>query len=182
MRTFLSFVALGLLSCIMIFCVGCFYNYFYPLRYCEQIVQAGKQTNIEAALVASIINVESGFREDAVSNKGAVGLMQIMPETAMWVCKKMGQPNENLDLTDVETNINIGCEYLRMLLNTFSNEEVAICAYNAGPNKVKTWLDNASYSADGVTLSKIPYKETSEYLNKVKKNLRYYSKKYAKFV
>jgi soluble lytic murein transglycosylase len=72
----------------------------YPLKYEDEIVSAGNEFNVEPALIASIINVESRFNENAVSNKGAVGLMQVMPSTAGWVVEQMTN-KRNLS-TDVE--------------------------------------------------------------------------------
>ncbi len=148
------------------------------MKYQEEIIENAKLNDLSPALIASIINVESGFRKDVVSNKGAIGLMQIMPQTAEWICSKNSLNFDELDLKDEKTSIKLGSQYLEILTNTFENLDSAICAYNAGPSKVKSWLANEEYSKDGVKLNKIPYKETSDYLNKVKKNLRHYSNRY----
>ncbi len=167
-----------MLGVMLTFCVGCFYNYFYPYKYQNEIIEACEVNNVSPALVASIINVESGYDREAVSRKGAIGLMQLMPETAKWLCEMSNIEYNNIDLTNEKTSIELGTKYLSMLFNSFSDKETAICAYNAGPTKVKLWLLQEENSQDGVVLSKIPYKETSEYLNKVKKNLRIYEKRY----
>lgn len=178
MRTFLTLTSLGLLTIMLIFCIGCFSNYFYPMKYQNQIIENAQENNISPALIASVINVESGFRKEIVSSKGAVGLMQIMPQTAEWICSKNGIDFNNVNLKDENTSIKLGSQYLQILTSSFNDLDSAICAYNAGPTKVKSWLSNEEYSKDGVKLDKIPYKETSEYLNKVKKNLRHYSSRY----
>lgn len=178
MRTFLSIISISLFAVMLIFCLGCFNNYFYPMKYKDEIIEYAEESDISPALIASIINVESGFRKDIVSNKGAVGLMQIMPQTAEWICSKNSLNFDELDLKDEKTSISLGSKYLASLTSSFDNLDCAICAYNAGPTKVKSWLANEEYSKDGVKLDNIPYKETSEYLNKVKKNLRHYSSRY----
>ena len=174
----------------------------YPLKYKQEIEDASTEFNIPAQLIASVINAESGFDKNAISNKGAVGLMQIMPSTAEWVVKKMladGGANVNFsklsknkdfstelynvadksgELFDVKTNIRIGTYYLTYLINKFSNLETAICAFNAGEGTVANWLKNAEYSEDGAQLKKVPYKETKNYLEKVKLNLKIYEKKF----
>ena len=178
MKTFLSLSAIFMLGVFLTFGVGCFYNYFYPYKYQTEIIEACEENGLSPALVASIINVESGYKAESVSQKGAVGLMQLMPETAKWLCEMQNIEYENIDLTEEKTNIMLGTRYLSMLFNSFSDKDTAICAYNAGPTKVKGWLKQEENSEDGISLSKIPYKETSEYLNKVKKNLKVYSKRY----
>lgn len=178
MKWFLSILSLSILAVMLTFFVGCFYNYFYPLKFQDEIVAASNEREVDGALVAAIINVESGYNENAISSRGAVGLMQIMPETAQWLCKKIGIEYDENALTDAKTNITLGSEYLKILLNTFADQDTAICAYNAGPGNVKTWLADENNSKDGKTLFNIPFKETKEFLNKVKKSLRYYERKY----
>lgn len=167
-----------MLTVMLVFCVGCFNNYFYPVKYQKEILEASEEAGVSSALVASIINVESGYKNDVVSNKGAVGLMQIMPETAEWICQKKGIDYSTIDLKDEKTSIMLGCEYLKMLSNSFDDIDATVCAYNAGPTKVKAWLSESENSVDGIVLSKIPYQETKEYLNKVKKSMRFYSHRY----
>ena len=178
MKTFLSITSLALLSIMLAFCIGCFNSYFYPIKFKEDIISFSKESNVDAALIASVINVESSYVADAQSKKGAIGLMQIMPDTAKWLCDLSGQNFEDIDLKNQKDNIKLGCQYMAILMNSFKDVDTAICAYNAGPNKVKSWLANNDYSADGKSLKQIPYKETKEYLNKVKKNLNVYSSKY----
>ncbi len=150
------------------------YSLAYPIKYKSEVVSAAEKYDLSPALVLSIINVESGFDKNAVSKKGARGLMQLMPETAAAVSLKDGfDPNA---LFDVETNLDCGCKYLRYLLGLFSFDE-AICAYNAGPTKVRSWLRTEKYSSDGITLKEIPFNETRDYLQKVKKNNAYYKSK-----
>ena len=148
------------------------------MKYKEEIESVANSYNIKSALVASVVNSESGFNENAISNKGACGIMQIMPTTAQWVANKIGEEYSEEKLFDVAYNLKIGSYYLSYLINYFQDEKLAICAYNAGQGNVSNWLTNEEYSTDGKSLKKIPFKETEEYLNKVYKNYNYYSRKY----
>ena len=84
-----------------------------------------------SSLVAGLILAESHFDKDAVSHAGAVGLMQLTPDTYHWLCFKLG--HEEGDLSDVNTNLYYGCANLALLLSEFSDLPTALAAYNAGP-------------------------------------------------
>ena len=93
------------------------------------IHEASRSTGVDAALLHAVISVESGYRDRAVSHKGASGLMQLMPATA----RRYGLVN----LQDPAGNIRAGARYLRDLLAMFDNDiELALAAYNAGENAV----------------------------------------------
>jgi len=113
------------------------------------------QFQLDAALIKAVIKVESDFRADTVSAKGAEGLMQLMPETA----KEMGVS----DSFDPAQGIFGGSFYLRKMLDTFySNLDYVLAAYNAGPNAVRRQ-------------GRIPpYNETQNYVKQVKQYLDYY--------
>lgn len=90
-------------------------------------------------LVTAVIGQESAGNPNAVSSKGAVGLMQIMPATAKEIAKELGV--ENYDLRDPATNQQFGSHYLKKLLVMFDYDvSLALAAYNAGPGKVKQWV------------------------------------------
>ena len=72
-------------------------------------------------------------------------------------------------LCEGEYNVRLGCLYLSYLLERFPEEKTALAAYNAGEGKVRGWLKDERYSADGTRLNKIPYPETEEYVKKVMK-------------
>jgi soluble lytic murein transglycosylase-like protein len=119
------------------------------------IVEAANRHKIDPALVKAIIMVESRYNPQAVSKKGAVGLMQIMPATAL----ELGVT----DLFDPELNINTGVRYLKKLLKQFDGDlPLAVAAYNAGSTKVKEY--------QGVP----PYKATQRYVKKVIEYYEYY--------
>jgi soluble lytic murein transglycosylase-like protein len=119
----------------------------------ELLTAAARKRDIPPELLYSIAQVESGFRPDAVSPKGAIGLMQLMPSTAR---------QQSADPHDVEQNAEAGANYLAELLRRYENQdfqvEKALAAYNAGPGAVDRYK--------GIP----PYRETQAYVAKVKKN------------
>lgn len=141
----------------------------FPLEHYEIIKKYAEEYNLEPETVCAFINAESHFDNEAVSHKGAKGLMQIMDKTALWAAEEI--PIEDFqpeDITDPETNIRIGCWYLNRLNKQFDGDEKLItAAYNAGSGNVTSWLYNEKYSNDGKTLDKIPYGETEKYVNKI---------------
>lgn len=153
----------------------CLFSILYPIKYKETITEIANQYNIEPVMIASIINAESGFDTGAISNVGAVGLMQLMPATAEYIAQKNGLEYDSACLTEPEYNITLGTAYFSYLLEIFGDTDTAICAYNAGPNKVKEWLQNDEYSKNGVLLS-TPYPATNYYLAKIRQNVQIYTK------
>lgn len=148
------------------------------MSYSHEIKQTALKCQIDGALIASVANVESGFKSESLSNKGAVGIMQLMPETAKWIADKNHIEYDENELMNAEYNIMLGGYYLSYLLNYFGDVQLGICAYNAGLGNVNKWLNNKECSEDGKTLIKIPFKETREYLSKVNKNYYYYKNRY----
>ena len=130
------------------------------------VVDAAKEHEIECDLLFALIYTESGFNSNAISNKGACGLMQIMPETAAFIAEKCSYIGV-IDLLNPKCNLFLGCKYLRYLMEKFIELDLVLCAYNAGEGRVSEWLLNKEYSKNGRTLNKIPYKETNEYLKKI---------------
>ena len=135
----------------------------YPRPYAETVRASG----VPEPLVYAVMKAESRFDEKAISRAGAVGLMQIKPSTAEYICRIRGVAFEGDRLFDGNYNTMLGCMYLSYLLKRFSDETAAICAYNAGEGTVRQWLANERYSSDGITLTTIPYAETSAYEKKV---------------
>ncbi len=121
---------------------------------------------VDANLVLAVIKVESSFNENAVSSKGAVGLMQVLPSTALFVAGKIGVEFSEESLFDSDTNIRFGTYYLSYLFEKFAALETALAAYNAGEGNVSRWL--SLYSDDDKTLKQIPFKETEQFVSKVK--------------
>lgn len=116
---------------------------------------------VDKHLVLAIIKTESGFDPSAVSSKGAVGIMQIMPSTAKFIAEELGV--ENYDLKDAKTSINFGTYYLSLLKKKYGEEHLIVSAYNAGEGRVDKWLKQGLISKD-----KAPFLETERYLKRVK--------------
>jgi len=126
-----------------------------PRSYQDIIRHHANSYRLEEALVKAVIKVESDYQPRTVSKKGAQGLMQLIPETA-----KELRVNNPFDPSE---NIRGGSEYLRKMLDLFNNDiEMALAAYNSGPNTVKRY--------GGIP----PYDETRNYVKKVKRYLNYY--------
>lgn len=130
--------------------------------------------DLPPSLVYAVMKAESNFHETAVSRVGAVGLMQLKPATAEFICRREGLPFEPERLKEGKYNAMLGCKYLHYLMGRFSCEETAIAAYNAGEGTVCTWLSDETCSEDGQTLYRIPYAETRGYVKKVRKFRKIY--------
>lgn len=109
-----------------------FFYSFFPLRYYSVVKE--NSGSIDPLLIMALIKVESNFREYAVSRAGAVGLMQLMPQTAAWISEKL---NLTVDLSSAVDNIVIGIKYLQYLIDLYDgNLDLALRAYNAGPARI----------------------------------------------
>ncbi|MFS1511843.1 lytic transglycosylase domain-containing protein [Chengkuizengella sp. SCS-71B] len=159
----------------------------YPIKYKEEIQVASNDYNIDPLFVAAIIRVESNFKSDLVSSKNAMGIMQIMPETADWIIQMARSPNLRKDkILDVRVNIQMGVWYLNALYVEFRpyindkpiRDQIALlcAAYNAGPGNVKRWLDEQKWDGSLKNIEQIPFGETRHYITRT----LYYYEKYKK--
>ncbi|MDR1560274.1 MAG: lytic transglycosylase domain-containing protein [Clostridiales bacterium] len=147
------------------------FSFRYPLKYLDIIVKNTDIYGLDPALICAVIHAESKFAEEAVSRKGASGLMQITESTGDWMAEQMGLPDYSFDeIFEPSLNISIGCRYLSWLLNRYESVDSAVAAYNAGSGNVDKWLKNPMYSADGKNLDNIPFKETRDYVRRVRVN------------
>ena len=144
------------------------------MKYREEIISIAQECDVDSALIASVVNTESHFDEKALSNKGAIGLMQILPSTAQWIAMKNNIEFKEERLFEYDYNLKIGSYYLSYLIAYFGDVKLGVCAYNAGQGNVSSWLKNKEFSSDGKTLKNIPFRETKEYLNRVLKSYNYY--------
>ena len=155
-------------------------KFIYPLEYEDVVYSYANENGLDPYLVLGIIKAESNFISDARSNKDAKGLMQITDSTATWAAEKMGYKNFSVsELANPQTNIAIGCWYLRYLLDRYNDDvTLALCSYNAGSGNVASWLSNEQYSKDGKTLENIPFPETRHYVANTQKYTEKYRKLY----
>jgi soluble lytic murein transglycosylase len=157
-----------------------FQRRIYPVEFVKDITKYADQFGVDPYLVMAVIYVESYFDASACSYKGAVGLMQIMPKTGEWVAQRLKIKDFTSEkLYKPDMNIRIGCWYLSNLQSQFNGDlDLVLAAYNGGSGNVRKWLKNREYSLDGKTISYIPFKETREYVQKVKKAYKKYRSLY----
>jgi soluble lytic murein transglycosylase len=142
----------------------------YPLHY-EQIVRGhAKNYHLDPALLAAVIYQESKFRADAKSSSGAIGLMQLRPQTAEGIAIRTGGTHFQVsDLYNPEINVRYGSWYLRHLLDKYGDEKDALAAYNAGQHNVDEWR------AEG---KGIQFPETRAYVDRVEHLKGVYARAY----
>ncbi len=176
----------GLIILILIVFLMVFKNkiqrIFYPKSYEEFVSMYSDEYGVDENLVFAVIKAESNFQEDAVSHKDALGLMQIMKETAEDVARKYNIEidfnNSEREILNVQNNIKIGTKYLAVLLEKYKNIEVAVAAYNAGIGTVDNWIEKEIIKSDGSDIENIPYKETNNYVRKILRNYKIYQDLY----
>jgi soluble lytic murein transglycosylase len=142
----------------------------YPLRYEEFITGHSTNYGLEPQLLAAVIYQESKFDASARSSSGAVGLMQLLPETGQGIADRTGGAEwRPEDLLEPELNIRYGSWYLRHLLDKYGDEALALAAYNAGQGAVDRWR------ARGVG---IQFSETRHYVRRVQELKAIYADAY----
>lgn len=167
---------------IIIFLVELVYLYFIPKKYDDIIDKYSSEYNVDRSLVKAVIFKESRFKETAVSSKGAIGLMQLMPSTALWLMNKL--KIEDYKIESADNNIRLGTYYLSYLMNLMdSDEEHALLAYNAGPENAKRWVNSEGYSKE-VMDNYVDFNETRKYVREIKltKNIISFMDKYGIFL
>ena len=150
----------------------------YPTPYRDELSPIAKQIDLNLAWAYGLIRQESRFIMNASSSVGASGLMQVMPNTAKYVAKKIGMTSYTNDkLTDTNTNLTLGSNYLNMVLVDLDGSWVlASAAYNAGPSRSKSWREKLTSPTEGAIFAEtIPFNETRTYVKNVLANATYYS-------
>ena len=153
----------------------------YPLRYEALIVENAQRFGLEPWHVAAVVRCESSFSAEATSNVGAMGLMQIMPETGEWLAGKFDEEESFREamLYEPETNLKYGCWFLQWLMKRYEGDRMlATAAFHAGHRKVDEWLADPAVSPDGKTLLNIPYSSTRTYVERVLKACEKYREPY----
>ena len=147
----------------------------YPLKFEDEILKCSEKYSLDKHLIMAIISAESNFRQEAVSHKSAIGLMQIKEETAKWCIDALGVSVESGDISDPKDNIELGSAYISYLLGQYGGDiHTSLAAYNAGPGNVEKWLSDVRYSENGKSLLKIPFSETKAYVEKIEKRAKIY--------
>jgi soluble lytic murein transglycosylase len=131
----------------------------YPLRYSEFVRVHAREHNLDPALMAAVIYQESKFDRTAKSSSGAIGLMQLTPETAHGIAVRTGgSAFHTRDLYDADINIRYGAWYLHNLFRKYGSEKLVLAAYNAGQGNVDRWRANGQ---------SIQFSETKAYVKRV---------------
>lgn len=145
---------------------------WYPLKYASIVRGHAANYHLNPALLAAVIEQESKFDATARSSAGAIGLMQLTPQTAEGIAEYTGGSKFRLsDLTDPEINVRYGAWYLRHLLDKYhGNERTALAAYNAGQENVDRWL--AAHEP-------VQFPETRAYVERVERLKGIYRRVYA---
>lgn len=154
----------------------------YPISYKDQVFASAEKYNIDPFLVFAIMKAESKFNTNAISKRGAKGLMQIMDTTGEWAASELGIENFTRDdLFNPAVNIEIGCWYIARLDKQYDGHiPTLLAAYNAGTGNVYKWRNNKEYSLDGVIIDYIPFGETRLYIKKVILNFKFYTYLYGR--
>jgi len=141
----------------------------FPLPWQRELQQAARQRNLYPSWAFAIARQESAFRLDARSSVGALGLMQLMPATARETARRFDIPlKNNQDILKPTTNFALGTAYLSQLQEQFGGSRVlASAAYNAGPSRVRRWLQEAEHLPWDIWVENIPFNETRQYVQNV---------------
>jgi len=150
----------------------------YPIEYSQYVELYAKEYDLEKELIYAIIKAESNFNCEAVSSKGACGLMQLMQPTAKEVAKKLNVSIDEEVIMEPKVNINIGTKYISTLIEKYENIGLALAAYNAGSGTVDSWIANGTLREDGSDIENIPYKETNNYVRKILRDYKIYQELY----
>ena len=151
-----------------------------PLSYADVIRQQADEKHLDPALIAGVIYAETKF-QPRDSSAGAVGPMQIMPETASFLARRSGATTfTTSDLNTPQVNIAYGSYYLRYLLNEYHGDlTLALAAYNGGESNVDRWVTDARAHGRTLTVNDIPFPETRAYVARVLRARDQYRRKYA---
>lgn len=163
----LAVVAIGI-GFLADFIITCFEKNAYPREYSEYVEAYAEQYGVPETLIFAVIRTESSFDSGAVSSAGAVGLMQMLPETFEWLTDEILFDHlESGMLYDPETNIKYGTYLLSRYYDRYGDWRLVFAAYNGGPGNLDKWLEDPEYSDGEGGLKKIPFRETRNYVKKV---------------
>jgi len=153
---------------------------WYPLEHESAIRQNAVRHELDPALVAAVINTESGFVPDSRSAAGAVGLMQVLPETARFIAGRPGRPSPSPErIGEPEVNIAYGTWYLRYLIDRHGSVDVALAAYNAGEGVVRGWDARARAAGRAFRVPEdVPFPETRTFVRRVRDTAPIYRRAY----
>ena len=148
----------------------------YPFYYRDTITNQSIIYSLDPLFIAALIKAESDFDPNATSDAGAIGLLQIMPDTGYWIAEKMNLSDFTpQQLYHPDTNIKMGIWYLSDLNKEFDNKQILVlAAYNAGRGNVAKWIEEKELNGQENDVNKIPFPETRNYIRKVLFNYQLY--------
>jgi soluble lytic murein transglycosylase len=159
---------------------GWWVRLWYPLDYRQVVVGNARLYHLDPALVAAVVYEESHFDASARSDAGAIGLMQLLPDTARGIALHTGGGNfhPSTDLLNPDLNVRYGCWYLQHLRQKYAGyrnaTELALAAYNAGQANVDRWI--ADTPRGGIV--DIPFPETRDYVADIERVEKLYRRAY----
>ncbi|MEL6815440.1 MAG: transglycosylase SLT domain-containing protein [Cyanobacteria bacterium J06598_3] len=143
-----------------------YWQAIYPFPYADLILGYARQRQLNPLLVTALVRQESRFQANIQSVVGAVGLMQVMPETGEWIAQQTGEGSYTLSAP--EDNVKFGTWYLDSTHREFDNNSLfAVASYNAGPGSVDRWIQEGGFANADEFVEKIPYPETKGYISSV---------------
>ena len=150
----------------------------YKLEYTEYVKKYANEYNVDEYLIYAIIKAESNFKQDAVSHRGAKGLMQLMYSTAEDIAKRINVNLNEDNILEPDININLGTKYISMLIQKYNNINLALAAYNAGSGNVDGWIEKGTLKSDGSDIENVPFTETNNYVRKILRDYEIYKNIY----
>jgi soluble lytic murein transglycosylase len=149
----------------------------YPKAFWKEVESAAGRYSLDPLLLLSVIREESRFDPSACSPAGAIGLMQLMPQTATRCSVRLNMESSGAsrkELMDPGTNLAYGGYYLKRLIGEMGSLPAALAAYNAGRQAVKSWLEEGKYPSSDEFIEDIPYSETKNYVKRIITSYFYY--------
>ena len=153
----------------------------YPIKYQEYVEKYSEEYGVDKYIIYAIIKAESNFDTSVRSQRGAIGLMQLMEDTADDMANTVQiEIVSEENLFDAETNINLGTAYYSYLLEYYNGTNtLALTAYNAGMGNTNSWINDGIIKEDGSDIENIPYTETNNYVRKILSNYQMYLNLYS---
>lgn len=150
----------------------------FPIVYEKQVRRHAKSNSIDTAWVFGILRQESAYMSDARSHAGALGLMQLMPRTAKFEARKLKLPLRNSsEILNIDKNISLGTAHLKRVLDiNKGNKVLATASYNAGAQRVKSWLPKSASQEADIWVETMPFNETRNYVKKVMATMAIFEK------
>jgi len=140
----------------------------YPLDYWDLIEKYSKAKSLDPYLVSALMAQESTFTAEIRSSANARGLMQVMPSTGRQYARKMGiRPFSTASLSQPETNVKIGIQHFKDLVDKFGGIHYALASYNAGDTRVAEWIRDMPDLAQDEFIDSIPFPETQNYVKRI---------------